>query len=834
MTGKRLLDKLNEIGGVEHSFRFPYAYVRTISSDFEGKDDDERESFACQKMQLSLVEVRKTSADCLLTLQWMTPEEASAQPVENRGEHWLRAFLRKPTERAVPPQASSHIRVAHFYGYKGGQGRSTVLACLAQKLALDGARVLVVDADIEAPSLDVIFGVTPNALGATLLGLVQNRSEISAVSALTGRNGGEVRILACRPRESAYAIDFAAFALQTSLVPGVLANGIERLRQWSIDRLFDVVLVDHRSGMAMTTLTWMKALPGPAVIFTKLDEQWHGAEDVFREVLGANPDNPGLMVTFKPDEETDDGFRRRTKRQRDELLQLVGESIAQSLSVPVAEDIAFDPANFEDRWLLWPYDQAFRGMTLPDQQDLGANTKGALAELTRLLEIVRVEKKKLSGVGSRDEGDLIQTEALMRLRQSDNGIRYIFGRKGTGKTRLATQLSIENRGESLLVDASSDSRYGLNTAGAEFSRGKEFFKEQPEGLWWAILYAALQGPDTEQRRFQEDLNAIIETELDATVLRQKVMEVLPKQKKRIFLVDGIETAFNVSNMYRYIESLFSFLLTLQSEERFNDKIEVKLFLRSDLASRSVQNLEQQIESRTIDLFWDYQKILNFLLSRLPALSFFCQYFPETIGEINGMMNDIRAGVLPIEEGERLLLHIFPDKLKRFNILTSTFLRLHFADSASQGASYYPRVIDSFLKSLDESGRKKKQDSIVDARLDQQLIIQAHERASADYMRQINQELEHLLDFESDNMEANNAKLVDWINAFIDQKTPFNVEEMQEHLSARTTLNMKVVRRCLDQMVNLGIFERSSDDPTVWKTGRLFKSSLKMKFNRKFK
>jgi len=834
MTGKRLLDKLNEIGKVEHSFRFPYAYVRTISSDFEGKDDDERESFACQKMQLSLVEVRKTAADCLLTLQWMTPDEASAQPVENRGEHWLRAFLRKPSERAIPSKAANHIRVAHFFGYKGGQGRSTVLACLAQKLALDGAKVLVVDADIEAPSLDVIFVVTPNELGATLLGLVQNRSKISAVSALTGRNGGEVRILACRPRESSYAIDFAAFALQTSLVPGVLASGIERLRQWAVEQLFDVVLVDHRSGMAMTTLTWMRSLPGPAVIFTKLDEQWHGAEDVFREVLGANPDNPGLLVTFKPDEETDEGFRRRTKRQRDELLQLVGESIAQQLNAPESEDVALDPANFEDRWLLWPYDQAFRGMTLPDQQDLGQNTKGALAELTRLLEISIVEKKVLSGVGSRDEGDLIQTEALIKLRQSDNGIRYIFGRKGTGKTRLATQLSIEKRGESLLVDASSDSKYGLNTAGVEFSRGKELFNDHPEGLWWAILFAALKGPDTEQHRFQDDLDDIFEAQLDATVLRQRVMEVLPEKEKRIFLVDGIETAFNVSNMYRYIESLFSFLLTLQSDDRLNEKLEIKLFLRSDLASRSVQNLEQQIENRTIYLFWDYQKILNFLLSRLPSLPFFCQYFPKVIDEINGVMIAVQAGALPIEEGERLLLHIFPNRLKRFNILTSTFLRLHFADSASQGGAYYPRVVDSFLKSLDESGLKKKQDSIVDARLDQQLVIQAHERASADYMGQINQELEHLLDFEADSPKANNAKLVDWINAFIDQKTPFNVEEMQEHLATRTTLPGKVVRRCLDQMVNLGIFERSLDDPTVWKTGRLFKSSLKMKFNRKFK
>ncbi len=831
MTGNQLLKNLNNVGRVEHAFRFPYAYIRCISADFEGKEDDEREGIACEKMQLSLAEVRKTAADCLLTLQWLTPTEAAGQPLENRGEHWLRAFLDTPRPHTIVPGSPPSIRIAHFFGYKGGQGRSTVLASFSQKLAREGAKVLVIDADIEAPSLDVLFGVTPTAPGATLLGIVRKSPEIIAVPALQGRNDGEVRLIACRPREASYSLDFAAFALQTSLMPGILAEGINRIKNWALDQHFDVLLVDHRSGMAMTTLTWMKLLPGPAVIFTKLDEQWRGAENVIREVLEANPENPGLIVTFKPDEETEDGFRRRTVRQRNDLLRLVGETIAQSTPSEVEDDFMADPSNVEDHWLLWPYDQAFRTTTLPDYQDLGASTKTALNELTRLLEISLPLKKKLSSIGSLDQGDLIQTEALIKLRQPNNTIRYIFGRKGTGKTRLAKQLAIEQRGEALLIDASSEMTQGISTAAFEFSQGRDQFNKEPEGLWWAILLAALQGPDTARDAFRERLTQIFAARLTLPHLRQNVLDALPKKSRRIFLVDGIETAFLGTDIYKFVQSLFSFLRTLQSDDWFNGSIEIKLFLRTDLASRSVQNLEQQVEGRTMYLFWDYQKILNFLLSRLPPLGFFKRYFSETIHEIEGMMNTIRVGEVTIEEGERLLLQIFPNKLRRFNTLTSTFLRLHFADSASQGAAYYPRVIDSFLTALNESGEQKGEHALVDGRLDQQMIIKAHEKASADYMAQIQQELQHLLNFESNSPEANGEKLTTWINAFIGEKTPFDIEQMEKHLEARTGLTQRIARRCLDQMLELGIFERSSDTPNIWKTGRLFKSSLKMKYKR---
>lgn len=163
-------------------------------------------------------------------------------------------------------------------------------------------------------------------------------------------------------------------------------------------------------------------------------------------------------------------------------------------------------------------------------------------------------------------------------------------------------------------------------AEVEFSQCRDRFKDDPEGLWWAILLAALQGPDTERNRLRTRLAAILTAQFDTTSLKQKVVETLPEKGRRIFLLDGIETAFAVSEIYRFVESLFLFLLALQADDRFANKVEIKLFLRTDLASRSVQNLERQVAGRTINLFWDYQKILNFLLSRLPQLRFYRHSF----------------------------------------------------------------------------------------------------------------------------------------------------------------------------------------------------------------
>src|SRR5512145_2138789 len=50
--------------------------------------------------------------------------------------------------------------IVSFYSFKGGVGRSTLLAATASQLASRGHHVAVVDLDLEAPGLASLFGVT--------------------------------------------------------------------------------------------------------------------------------------------------------------------------------------------------------------------------------------------------------------------------------------------------------------------------------------------------------------------------------------------------------------------------------------------------------------------------------------------------------------------------------------------------------------------------------------------------------------------------------------------------------------------------------------------------
>jgi len=834
MTGRELIDQLREVGSVQHTFRFPYVYVRVVNDIFSGLDDEMREKKALDILKVPSSELRRTAANCMFTIEWMTTEESKGSPAESRGDHWLRAFLEPTKPLSLLEQAKNGVRVAHFFGYKGGQGRSTVLACLAQRLANEGAKILVLDADIEAPSLDTIFGVAPIGLSSTLLGIARGANPIKPVSALRGRDQGAVHMLACRPREPLYDIDFAAFALQTSLMPSILSQTATRIRDWALREEYHAVLVDHRSGMATTTLAWMMALPGPCVVFSKLDEQWRGAESVFKEVFEANPSNPGVIVSFKPDEEDEDQFRRRTLRQRNDLLSVLVEVTATGAHYQAGEQDAeflVEPSDLEDHWLLWPYDQCFRTINLPDLSSLGSHTRETLAELTGLLDLQVEPKKKLSPIGSVDQGDLIETDALQKLLQPNNPFAYIFGRKGTGKTRIAAELALRKQAEPLLVDAASTAAYGVKTSDTEFEAAREAFKHSPESLWWSVLLAALQGVDTKSDDMRVRLSSILQLGETQSWLRQKVIQNLPMSNTRVFLIDGIETAFSSSEVYCYVEHLFRFMLAIQSDSQLNERVRIKLFLRTDLKAQGIQNLEQQIDGRLINLYWDYERILNFMLSRLPARSFFDTYFSETIQEIRRILPEVKAGEVSAEKSESILLEIFPRKLRRSNIQMTTFLRLHFADSSGSGPTYYPRVIDKFLETIDNEGRSHAENALDEGRVQQKLIIKAHEQAADDYMQQIQQELRFLIEFGQSSATDNQKYLAQWLNLFAGQKTPFEVTEMETFLTSRMNLDSGIARRCLGQMLSIGIFEKTEDNPNVWRAGRLFKSSLKMKYKR---
>ncbi|HEX3871705.1 MAG TPA: hypothetical protein VHV77_14780, partial [Pirellulales bacterium] len=135
ISGGELLEKV-KTSFPKASIRaaFPFLRVRLVSKDFDGLTDDERESTLATRIGLDIAEFRRTTDRLFVRFELLS--DASA-PVgaPRRGETWLGSFADE-NQRFDPP--ANLPRVVHFYGYKGGQGRSTLLAFFANSLAAEG------------------------------------------------------------------------------------------------------------------------------------------------------------------------------------------------------------------------------------------------------------------------------------------------------------------------------------------------------------------------------------------------------------------------------------------------------------------------------------------------------------------------------------------------------------------------------------------------------------------------------------------------------------------------------------------------------------------------
>lgn len=217
----------------------------------------------------------------------------------------------------------------------------------------------------------------------------------------------------------------------------------------------------------------------------------------------------------------------------------------------------------------------------------------------------------LSLSGSRDEGDLIQTEALLKLRQKDTEYRYIFGRKGTGKTRLAKQLVLDRIANPLLVDESyevDNIQVGLSTSTLLFKTLRDRYAKNKdyEAFWWNILEIGLTAKNFNADELEACLQRTIQTVTSDEVIKESIIEKVTSVSPKNFVIDGIETAFEPTSILGFISGLFSVMKTIQSDRLFQTKIKVILFLRTDLAyAANVQNIEQQTENRLIELHWDH-------------------------------------------------------------------------------------------------------------------------------------------------------------------------------------------------------------------------------------
>ncbi|KAF0163140.1 MAG: hypothetical protein FD157_3303 [Rhodocyclaceae bacterium] len=845
----------------------PTLHVDAVSSTFALLDNDARlarlEELLIQENDARPVSLARIMSKLPISVNPLTREEADAKQkwvTLARHPTWVSSFLGTSTSSkqrhsvACPKQ-----QFVHFYGYKGGQGRSSVLALLAKALADDGHRVLLVDADIEAPSLDLLFGVSADQFSQTLMGLCGWAETFSPIAgAYSGQSTGRIDLLPCRPRIEGADLDFALLVATAPLDTRIFENAAiglkEALSAHGDD--YDVVMVDHRTGIASSVLPLMSNLPGSAVVFARTDFNTATVPSELRRVVRSIFSNtssvPGVFVSFSldPNRAAVAAASPVEARLRDALLSELAGVLETSGGVASVEDLSLN-------WIDWYLDRALLEPSLPSVSKLQSDNIASLNLLREALALPLGRRRDATKAsfspastvqshggsslsGAKDPGQFIHIPEIEKLFFSGNPYSYVLGRKGTGKTRLVKELYVRQLGTPILVAADEEGTSALQSQSVEAQAWLEKCKFDAPIFWWSLLRAAVERPSN--IGLPQVLAEYASQDLDPKVLadRLKIKSLIVNLPgPRVFLIDGLETLVPAASIKQFVGSLFELMSTIQNDTSLASKVGLRAFVREDLATDSIQNIEQQMEGRSVTLKWSAASILNFAISRIPTLDWIQNQFPDVCKEIAEQWSRVERGALSEQSATELLLRIFPQRLRRNNLSTATFLRLYFSDTGGDDtnkATFYPRLYLSFLKKLDRLAAASNDPIDSDGRVSSTLLNQAYDDASGEFISETKQELSHLLSLNFDEPSANadaddQSKVAKFVAAFNGLSTPFEHEALVAQLCAKTKFSEKSVRESLHRMKAIRMFEDRPGYAGWWRVGQLYKMGLNMKYVR---
>jgi hypothetical protein len=221
-----------------------------------------------------------------------------AQPVPDSGQRvwvahrylsrggWIATADQDPWPREKPDTPP----VVVFYSFKGGVGRSTVLATTALALAHQGKRVVVVDGDLDAPGIAGAFlasdqeppprGLVDYLIDALTIDAPKLDDYLFSCTrqALTGN--GSIRVLAAGLLDAQYPLRLShlSFGPETNSATLRLQRLLERIRD---EERPDVILFDARTGftdLAVTALGGFGHLH--VLIGTASGQTWAGMQRV--------------------------------------------------------------------------------------------------------------------------------------------------------------------------------------------------------------------------------------------------------------------------------------------------------------------------------------------------------------------------------------------------------------------------------------------------------------------------------------------------------------------------------------------------------------------------
>ena len=143
--------------------------------------------------------------------------------------------------------------IVSIHSYRGGTGKSNLVANLASSLVQEGKRVAVVDSDLQSPGLHVLFGMDPQHMGLTLNDYLYGRCGIDeAAHDVSGKLNA--------PAAASRAFYLIPASIKASEITRVLREGYEvnlltdgfrkLVKTFGLDYLF----IDTHPGLNEETL----------------------------------------------------------------------------------------------------------------------------------------------------------------------------------------------------------------------------------------------------------------------------------------------------------------------------------------------------------------------------------------------------------------------------------------------------------------------------------------------------------------------------------------------------------------------------------------------------
>lgn len=186
-------------------------------------------------------------------------------------------------------------KVISIHSFRGGTGKSNITANLAALLAARGARVGVVDTDIQSPGIHILFGLSGSSIAHTLNDYLWGRvrieqAAIDVTAQVTPASPGRVFLIPSSIRSGEIAR-----VLREGYDPRALTSG---LRQLARALELDLLMIDTHPGLNEETLLSI-ALSHSLLVVMRPDQQDYEGTGVTIEVASALGVPRMLMVVNK-------------------------------------------------------------------------------------------------------------------------------------------------------------------------------------------------------------------------------------------------------------------------------------------------------------------------------------------------------------------------------------------------------------------------------------------------------------------------------------------------------------------------------------------------------